>query len=59
MIMEHIAIVYDAEGNGTYYYDSEDGGDYSNFDNKEAEKIYDKLTDEMMNGTVVKYSTKA
>lgn len=59
MIMEHIAIVYDAEGNGTYYYDSEDGGDYSNFDNKEAEKIYDKLTDEMMNGTVVNYSTKA
>lgn len=57
MIMEHVAIVYDSEGNGTYYYDSEDGGDYSDFDNTEAEKIYDELVDEMMNGTVVNYST--
>ncbi len=57
MIMEHVAIVYDTEGNATYYYDSEDGGDYSNFDNAEAEKIYDELLDEMMKGTIANFST--
>ncbi len=57
MVMEHIMIIYDEDGKGTYYYDSEDGGDYSNMDKKEAEKIYNDLVTEMSNGTICNFST--
>lgn len=56
MIMEKASVVYNTEGNGTYYYESDDGGDYSNFDSAEAEKIFDQLFDEMMNGDIVEFS---
>ena len=57
MVIEHIMIMYDEDGNATYYYDSEDGGDYSNIDQKEAEKIYLDLVDEMSRGTICNFST--
>ena len=56
MIMEDASVVYDEAGNGTYFYESEDGGDYSNFDQAEAQKIYDKLYDEMSKGEIVNFT---
>ena len=56
MIMEKASVSYDENGNGTFHYESEDGGDYSTMDSAEAEKIFDKLIDEMMNGEVIEYS---
>ena len=56
MIMEKASVVYDENGTGTYHYESDDGGDYGNFDSAEAEKIFNQLVDEMMNGEVVEYS---
>ncbi len=57
MITEKASVVYDTDGNGTYYYESEDGGDYSNMSSDEAEKIFDSLVDEMAEGEVVNFST--
>ena len=56
-IMEKAAVLYDSEGNGTYYYESEDGGDYSSMDSAEAEKIFDDLVGEMMDGEKVVFDT--
>ncbi len=56
MIMEDASVVYDSEGNGTYFYDSEDGGDYSKVESAEAEKILDKLFEEMGKGEVVNFT---
>ena len=57
MIMEKAAVSYDTDGNGTYSYESDDGGDYSDMDPAEAEKIFDDLVNEMMEGEVVEFST--
>ncbi|WP_026657682.1 LptM family lipoprotein [Butyrivibrio sp. AC2005] len=54
-IMEKAGVIYDENGNGTYFYESDDGGDYSNMDSAEAEKIYKELIDEMMNGEIVNF----
>ena len=54
-IMEKAGVIYDENGNGTYFYESDDGGDYSNMDSAEAEKIYNELIDEMMNGEIVNF----
>jgi hypothetical protein len=56
MIMEKASVSYDESGNATYFYESDDGGDYSNFDSAEAEKIFNQLLDEMMSGEVVDFS---
>lgn len=56
MIMEKAAVNYDENGNGTYTYESDDGGDYSNIDSAEAEKIFNQLIDEMMSGEVIDFS---
>lgn len=53
MIMERASVEYDTDGNGTYYYESDDGGDYSSVDSAEAEKIFDDLISEMFEGEVV------
>ena len=53
MIMERASVEYDTDGNGTYHYESEDGGDYSNIDSAEAEKIFDDLLSEMFDGEIV------
>lgn len=56
MVMEEVSELYDENGNATYYYNSDDGGDYSNFDSAEAEKIFDELIQEMVSGEIVNYS---
>ena len=56
MIMEKASVSYDAEGNGTYCYESEDGGDYSYMDSAEAENIFDQLLKDMMNGDVIEFT---
>ena len=56
-IMEKAAVVYDTDGNGTYYYESDDGGDYSSMDSAEAEQIFDDLIAEMMDGEPVVFDT--
>lgn len=53
MIMESASVEYDTDGNGTYHYESGDGGDYSNVDSAEAEQIFDDLISEMFEGETV------
>jgi hypothetical protein len=55
-IMEKAAVNYDENGNGTYTYESDDAGDYSNVDSAEAENIFNTLLDEMMSGEVIDFS---
>ncbi len=54
--MEKAGCTYDTAGNATYYYESDDGGDYSNFDSAKAEKIMDQLFDEFMSGENVDFT---
>lgn len=56
MIMERASVEYDTDGNGTYHYESEDGGDYSSIDSAEAEKIFDDLMSEMFDGEIVAFN---
>lgn len=56
-IMEKASVVYDEEGNGTYFYDSEDGGDYSRMDQAALEKIMNDLYDEMGNAEIINFNT--
>ncbi len=57
VVMEKAAVSYDSEGNETYSYDSDDGGDYSGLDSTEAEKIFDDLLGEMGSAEVIGFST--
>ena len=45
--MEEAWVEYDTDGNATYYYNSDDGGDYSNMDSAEAEKILNDMYGEI------------
>ena len=56
-IMEKASVVYDENGNGTYFYDSEDGGDYSKIDSAHAEEIMNQLYDEMGAAEVINFDT--
>ena len=56
VVMEQAEVTYDTEGNGTYTYTSDDGGDYSNIDSAEAENIFNKLYEEYFDATVVNFS---
>lgn len=56
VVMEQADVTYDADGNGTYTYTSDDGGDYSNMDSAEAEKIFNQLYEEYFDATVVNFS---
>ena len=56
MIMERASVEYDTDGNGTYHYESEDGGDTSTIDSAEAEKIFDDLISEMFDGEIVVFN---
>ena len=56
MIMEDSSVVYDEAGNGTYFYESEDAGNYENFDPADAEKIHQQLYDEMSKGEIINFS---
>ncbi len=55
LIMEKASVVYDSNGDGTYFYESEDGGDYSYMDSDDAEEIFDDLLSEMFEGEVVNF----
>ncbi len=56
VIMEKASVVYDEFGDGTYFYESEDGGDYTNMSSADAEGIYNQLVDEMFGGEIVNFS---
>ena len=56
-IMEKASVVYDENGNGTYFYDSEDGGDYSKIDSAHAEEIMNQLYDEMGAAEIINFDT--
>lgn len=56
MIMEKASVVYDEYGDGTYFYESEDGGDYSAMSSADSEEVFDQLIDEMFAGEVVNFS---
>ncbi|SHJ32436.1 hypothetical protein [Pseudobutyrivibrio xylanivorans] len=58
-IMEKASVVYDTDGNGTYFYESEDGGDYSKIDSAHAEEIMNQLYDEMGAAEVINFDTVA
>ncbi len=47
--------LFDENGNATYYYSSDDGGDYSNISQDEAEKIFDRLNEEMSKADIVDF----
>lgn len=56
-IMEKASVTYDTDGNAVYSYESEDGGDYTDMDQAEAESIFDELNEEMFDGEVISFST--
>ena len=56
VIMEKASVVYDENGDGTYFYESEDGGDYTNMSSADSEVIFDQLVDEMFGGEIVNFS---
>lgn len=56
VIMEKASVVYDEFGDGTYFYESEDGGDYTNMSSADSEVIFDQLVDEMFGGEIVNFS---
>ena len=56
-IMEKASVVYDTDGNGTYFYESEDGGDYSQIDSAQAEEIMNQLYDEMGAADIINFDT--
>lgn len=57
MTVEEAWETFDADGNATYHYSSDDGGDYANIDSKEAEKIYSDLWDEYMSADILEFGT--
>ena len=56
-IMEKASVTYDENGDGTYFYESEDGGDYSKIDSAYAEEIMNKLFDEMADADIINFDT--
>ena len=56
-IMEKASVTYDENGNGTYFYESEDGGDYSNIDSAYAEEIMNLLFEEMGDADIISFDT--
>ncbi len=58
-IMEKASLNYDANGDATYFYESEDGGDYSQIDSKQAEEIMNQLYEELGEAEVINFDTVA
>lgn len=56
-IMEKASVNYDSDGNGTYFYESEDGGDYTDMDSAQAEEIMNDLFEEMGAAEIVNFDT--
>ena len=57
ILIEKASVEYDEEGNGTYYFESEDESVNTDLTAAEAEKVMNDLYDEMMAGEVVDFST--
>ena len=57
VIMEEVKETFDSDGKASYHYFSDDGGDYSNFDQEEAKKIFDQLLDEYFNAEILEFAT--
>lgn len=56
-VMETAGETFDSDGNATYFYDSDDGGDYSKLDQAEAAKLYEAILDEYMEAQVINFDT--
>ncbi|MBQ7535529.1 MAG: hypothetical protein IJT43_07920 [Stomatobaculum sp.] len=57
MVMEEVRESFDKDGNASYHYNSDDGGDYSNFDEKQAKEIFDQLLKEYADADILAFST--
>ena len=56
-IMEKASVEYATDGAENYFYESEDGGDYTNIQQAEAKNILDDLYDEMFEAQVINFDT--
>lgn len=56
-IIEKASVTYDENGVGTYFYDSEDGGNYSSIDSAQAEEIMNGLFSEMGDAEIINFDT--
>ena len=56
-LMEKASVEYNSDGDEIYFYESEDGGDYSKIDSSEAEKIMNDLYDEMIAAEIINFDT--
>lgn len=54
-IIEKASVEYGTDGSEHYFYESEDGGDYSDIDSAEAEKILNDLYDELFEAQVINF----
>ena len=55
VVVETAGETFDEAGNATFYYDSDDGGDYSDIDQAAAEGLFDQLNNEMFEGTILEF----
>ena len=56
-VMETARETFDTDGNVTYYYDSDDAGDYSTLDQGEVKKIFEDLWEEYCNADILIFDT--
>ena len=56
MVMEEAGETFNTEGEATYYYDSDDGGDYSGMSQEDAQSAYDSLFEEYMNADLIAFN---
>ncbi len=57
MTVEEAWETFDSEGNTTYHYGSDDGGDYSGIGSDEAQKLFDGLYDEYLGADIIGFDT--
>ncbi|MCR5590833.1 MAG: hypothetical protein K6F73_04815 [Lachnospiraceae bacterium] len=57
VVVEEAWEKYDEDGNATYSYSSDDGGDYSGMDSSEAEAIFNELFDEYTDADILFFDT--
>lgn len=56
-VMEKASVIYDENGNGTFSYESDDGGDYSQIESTYAEEIWEGLFTEMGDADIINFDT--
>ncbi len=57
MTVEEAWETFDTDGNSTYHYSSDDGGDYSDLDSDQAEQIFDELYKECLEADIIVFDT--